>query len=105
MLLLLVLCLLFGVLSTTRQGLTYFDFFFWVWGVVDIAGSFRVGQVKKGNHLLLNGMKAKGQLKGPIKDSANVLWVLCNLIQPKTGFWLLVMISQSNSGIWTMFNF
>lgn len=84
---------------------SFFPFLFFFLGVGDIADSFHVVQVRKGSHLLLNGMKVKGLLKGPIKDSASVLWVLCNLIQLKTGFWLLVMISLSNSGIWTMFNF
>lgn len=75
------------------------------WWVFIFTGSFHVEQVRMGIHISLNGMKVKGQLKGPTKGSGNVLWVLCNLIQLKIGFWLLAMISLLNFGIWTTFNF
>ena len=58
-----------------------------------------------GNHPLLSGMKVKELLKGLTKDFVSDLWVSCNLILPKIDFWLLVMISPSNSGIWIMFSF
>lgn len=55
-------------------------------------GFFHVGPVKMGSHSLLNGTKVKAPQKEFTMDWVNVLYLLCNSLQPGTSFWLLVII-------------
>ncbi|PSS24186.1 Topless-related protein [Actinidia chinensis var. chinensis] len=54
-------------------------------------GCSHVGLLKKENHTSLTGMKVKGLSSGCIMVLGSGLSVLCNLIQQKVDFWLLVM--------------